>query len=116
MARLILIIIFATGLFACTPQSKTEAIPAGQAPMRIIIGFNDFQQNPQDKKLLSSLEKDLNGKIRFLQSASGNAAVYECSSASTKEELVEALNKLGSRADINYAEPDERRQIQSGAK
>ena len=112
MTRSIIFVTFLTALFACTPQSKTASNEAGNMEVRIIVALNNLQQDPKDPGFIQSLEKDLNAKLTFLQKASGNAAVYQCKTPASKDVLVNALNKLGSRADINYAEVDEKRHIQ----
>lgn len=107
-----------TLLTACTPrtgeqQHEVSAI-ANHAPVEtvnIIIGFADPEQNPEDPAFIESLKSDLNAGIFYLRGLSGNAALYACEARESGEQLITRLNKLGARADINYAEPDRKRTI-----
>lgn len=116
MYRLIPLLLLAL-LTACTPRAgeqQNEIGGANRAPVEtvnIIIGFADPEQNPEDPALIKSLETDLNARIAYLRTLSGNAALYACETPESGENLVAKLNKLGSRADINYAEPDQRRSV-----
>lgn len=117
MHRLILVFL-ASLIVACTPRASEQPNEAGvvanRAPVEtvnIIIGFADPEQNPEDPAFIKSLESDLNAGISYLRGLSGNAALYACETSESDEQLIARLNKLGARADINYAEPDRKRTI-----
>ena len=106
----LLALCFTLFCMACSSAQVNQTQPTAQTTadgIRIIIGYAEAN-DPSDPGLIESLEQTLAAQITFLNALGGNAAVYLCTTNSTADEFTLALNRLSERADIRYAERDQK--------
>ncbi|MBN1378785.1 MAG: hypothetical protein JXA04_06075 [Gammaproteobacteria bacterium] len=113
---LILVVLLMSGsLFACAVAGNTEnsGIQADSKAVRIIIGFDSPEVNPQDPGIIKTISNMLGAEMKFVRKLSGNAAVYSARSQLGEEHLITELEQLKAITYIRYAELDQRHQIQA---
>lgn len=106
-------ILILTALVACSASGDNPASADKQRTVRLIVGFQAGNGEPDGPALVDQLSRALGDQVVYLHDVSGNAAVYRLNTSLDASSLQARLDKLAGQAPVRYAELDRRRHIQT---
>ncbi len=92
-------------LTGCVAQTTASNAP-GDLVGRVIIKFKDPNANVQAAQTLADLEKTCGVRVTYARSLGAGAHLYELNGLRDQRALEQAVQRLASRADVQFAEID----------
>jgi hypothetical protein len=96
--------------FACLSFAGCVATPVNPDAMQIIIKFKPEVTSPESREMLSELSATANAPVLYKRAMSGGAHVLIIDAKPAQAR--EALKALGTRNDVLYVEPNNKRQAE----
>lgn len=112
---LALVLIINSPLYGCmSSHANSQPNINYTTQQRFIVAFKQPQQDPEAAKMLLFMSETFGSNVTFIRRMANNAAVYSVSFSQSKTDFSDVLKLLQENDAIEYAEPDQRRQIQTG--
>ena len=86
----------------------------GSNVAQIIVKFKEASIEPASATILKSLGETTNLKVHHVRPMSGGAQIYILSGAVDEAALTQAMQRISTRPDVDYAEIDRKLKPQKG--